>query len=100
MGRHATDQGVTFTCTEIDALLSPAEQYDVLESVPFKEPGRYAVGVTAVILEKSDEDASLETDGLYSVKNELRSLAMVNAELARFSLLNVDMLTKLSWFPT
>lgn len=95
MERNATEHGVTFTRAGIDALLNPEEEDDVVESFSFEELVRSAAGVEDVIIEEPDQDTSLEAEGLYTVDEELKGVAVTNAALSRLGLLTADLGSKL-----
>lgn len=95
MENITADHGESFTRAGIDALLHPDEEDDVVESISFEELGLSAAGLEDVVAEEPEKDVSLETDGLYTVEEELKGLAVANADLVRFGLLNMDLLAKI-----
>lgn len=92
MEHNATEHGVTFTRTGIDALLNADEEADVVEPVSLEELSGAVAGLEDVVSEDPEQDTSLGTDGLYSVDEALKGVAVASAFLGRSGLLNEDLL--------
>ena len=95
MERNATKQGIAFTRVGIDALLNPKEEDEVVESFTIQELGMSVAGVKFVISEEPDKDEYLEEEGLYTVEEELKGLAVSIASLKGYGLLNTELVSKL-----
>lgn len=60
-----------------------------------KELGLAAAFLKDVVMEEPEPYVSPDTDGLYTVDEELKGLIMANAALAHLVLLNTNLLAKL-----
>lgn len=67
----------------------------MVESFSFEELGRTAAGAEDVVSEELEQNASLETNGFYTVDEEIKGLAVADAALVRFGLIKEDLLSKL-----
>lgn len=93
---NETENSVKIARIGLVGLPARAErERDVVEQVSFSEMFCSVYGVVKETMADSDQDASIEKQGVYSISDEMRDLVEVSTALQRFGWLDADDLRKL-----